>query len=114
MSAQFTRRTEARILEREHRRQERERKAKLWRTLAFSGIGLLVIAGIALIAYATLQPGANISGANGPRLQLDRDQIDFGDQHFNTTVRATFKVTNAGDGTLTLNVPKLATVVEGC
>lgn len=108
------RKTEARIAERERRRQQREQKQKLWRTIPLVIIALLAVAGVGLIVYGKTQAQANITGANGPRLALDRDQIDFGDQHFNTTVRATFKVTNAGDGTLSLNVPKVATVVEGC
>lgn len=112
--AEPMRKTQSRTAERERRRHVQEQKQRLWRTLAFVGVGLLVAIGVGLVLYGTLQPGANITGANGPRLQLDREQIDFGDQHFNNPVRASFKVTNAGDGTLTLNAPKVASVVEGC
>ncbi len=108
------RKTKARIEERERRRKQREQKQKLWRTIPLVIIALLAVVGVGLIVYGKTQATANVQGVNGPRLQVDRDQIDFGDVHLGNTVRASFKVTNAGDGTLTLNVPKVATVVEGC
>ena len=114
MSEELTRKTQARIAERERRQQERERRRKLVRALPFVIIGLLVVAGVSLVLYGNSQSAGIAQGKEGPRLQIDHDQIDFGDQHFNTTVRATFKITNGGDGTLVLNVPKLASVVEGC
>ncbi len=108
------RKTEARIAAREQRQMKREQRARLLKTIPLLIIGILALAGAGMVAYGTFAPPANIQGVNGPRLQLDREVIDFGDQHFNTTVRAIFKVTNAGDGTLNLNVPKVATVVDGC
>lgn len=114
MSEELTRRTQARIAERERRQQEHERRRKLVRALPFVIIGLLVVAGVSLILYENSQGPSVVQGTRGPRLQIDRDQVDFGDQHFNTTVRATFKITNGGDSALVLNVPKLASVVEGC
>lgn len=111
--AESTRKTETRVAERERRRKQQEAKARLWKTIPLLAIAILALLGAGTIAYGTfVQP--NVSGTNGPRLQLDREQVDFGDQHFGTTVRATFKVTNAGDGTLNLNLPKTATVVQGC
>jgi hypothetical protein len=111
--SESTRKTDARVAERERRRKQREAKAKLWKTIPLLGIAILALLGAGIIANGTFfQP--SVSGTNGPRLQLDREQVDFGDQHFGTTVRATFKVTNAGDGTLNLNLPKTATVVQGC
>lgn len=71
-------------------------------------VALLVIAGIVLLVVGLTQPSGT------PRLQLDREAIDFGDQHFNVTVRAAFKLTNTGDAPLNLTVPKLPTVKEGC
>jgi hypothetical protein len=111
--SELTRKTESRVAERERRRKEREAKARLWKTLPLLAIAILALLGAGIIAYGTFaQP--NVSGANGPRLQVDREQVDLGDQHFGTTVRATFKVTNTGDGMLNLNVAKIATVVQGC
>lgn len=102
------RKTEARMIERDRRRQARERSQKLWRTLGFVAVGVLLALGLGLVIYGSQ------AGSGAPRLQLDREQVDFGDQHFNNPVRASFKITNTGDGALTLNVPKVATVVEGC
>ena len=111
--SESTRRTETRTAERERRRKRQETKARLWKTIPILLIGVLALLGAGMVAYGSFaQP--NTSGANGPRLQVDREQVDLGDQHFGTTVRATFKVTNTGDGTLNLNVAKIATVVQGC
>ncbi len=111
--SETTRRTEARIAAREQRRQEREAKARLWRRIPLVIVGVLVLLGVGLVVYGTVgQP--NVTGVNGPRLQVDQEKVDLGDQHFGTTVRATFKLTNTGDGTLTLNPPQIATVVQGC
>jgi hypothetical protein len=111
--SELTRKTESRVAERERRRKQREAKARLWKTLPLLAIAILALLGAGIIAYGTfVQP--IVSGANGPRLQVDREQVELGDQHFGTTVRATFKVTNTGDGTLNLNVAKIATVVQGC
>ncbi len=81
---------------------------QLYSLLPFVVLGVLVVIGVGLIVYGTLSPGGT------PRLQVDRDSIDFGDQHLNNTVRAIFTITNAGVGALTLNVPKTPTVVQGC
>ncbi len=108
------RKTEARTAERGRRRRERERKEKLWWTVPFVVVGLLVVIGAGLLIHGTIQATADVKGVNGPRLQVDRDKIDFGDVHLGKTVRASFKITNGGDGTLKLDVPQVATVVEGC
>ncbi len=106
--------TQARLASREERQRKRAQQARLWKTLPLLIVGILALLGAGLVAYGTFAQSGNLPGANSPRLQLDRDEIDFGDQHFNTTVRATFKVTNAGGSALNLNVPKVATVKEGC
>ncbi len=93
---------------------DREQKQKLWGTLPFVVVGLLAAVGVGWIVYGYTQTTSSTSGVNGPRLQVDRELIDLGDQYFNTTARATFNITNTGDGALNLTVPKMATVVEGC
>ena len=80
-----------------------------YRWLPFALVGVLVLVGTGLIVYA-----AQSTGGVGPRLQVDREQVDLGDQHFNTVVRASFKITNAGDRPLSVSAPKTATAVEGC
>ncbi len=108
------RKTQVRSAERERRRKEREARARLWRTIPLVLVALLALLGFGMIAYGALNPSPDIQGKQGPRVQVDQETVDLGDEHFGTTVRATFKVTNAGDGTLRLDVPKIATVVEGC
>ncbi len=80
---------------------------RIQRFLPFVVAGLFVL-GIVLLVLGLTQP----SGTG--HLQVDRDLIDFGDQHFNTTVRASFNLTNTGDGSLTLNVPRVPEVKQGC
>jgi hypothetical protein len=94
------RKTEARIAARELRRKRREERQKLMRTIPYGNL-------------ATPPRPAN-AGVIGPRLELDRDLIDFGDEHFGQAVQAVFNVKNVGDDTLNLNVAKVATAVEGC
>ena len=84
-------------------------KQKLYWWLPFALIGIFILLAVGLVVYGT-QPAGRI----GPRLQLDREQVDLGDQHFNTVARASFKITNAGDTPLSLTVPKTATALEGC
>ncbi len=108
------RRTQARAAERERRRQQRETRARLWKIIPLVLVGLMALSGAGMIAYGALNPSPDIQGKQGPRVQVDQETVDLGDQHFGTTVRATFKVTNAGDGTLKLDVPRIATVAEGC
>lgn len=73
----------------------------------------LVVAGLFVVGIVLLVLGLTQPSGTG-RLQVDRDLIDFGDQHFNTTVRATFNIKNVGDGPLTLNVPRVPEVKQGC
>ena len=54
------------------------------------------------------------AGAGRPQLVVDQEQIDFGSVPVNKMVKASFKLTNAGDTPLTLSVPPVAQVVEGC
>ncbi len=73
-----------------------------------------VVAGLFVLGIVLLVLGQTQPRGTGSRLQVDQEQIDFGDQHFNTTVRATFNIRNIGDSPLTLNVPAVATAKQGC
>jgi hypothetical protein len=82
---------------------------------------LLGLAGIALVALAAWlawrgQAGSvftpRVSGA--PRLQVDREEIDFGDVRLGTPVRAEFKLTNVGSETLRLTEAPYVELKEGC
>lgn len=70
---------------------------------------LLICGGLGYYAYVYLP-----FGGNGPRLQVDPDQLDLGDQHLDYVARASFEVKNTGDRPLNLEIPKTATTLEGC
>jgi hypothetical protein len=82
------------------------------------GSGLVVLIAIA-IAMLAKQPTpdqattpAKVTGS--PRLEVDKDRIDFGDVPLGKTVKASFKLTNVGDESLTISYPPVAEVVDGC
>lgn len=110
MSHDQVRRTEARVVERERHRKQSEQKQTLLRLFPYAIIGFLAMVGVSLVAFG----GSGATGASGPHLQVDREEVDLGDRHFDTTVRAAFKISNTGDSTLDLTAPQVATVVEGC
>ncbi len=70
---------------------------------------LLVCGGIGYYAYVYLP-----FGGNGPRLQVDHNQLDLGNQHLDYVAHASFEIKNGGDRPLNLTVPKTATALEGC
>mgnify|MGYP001354320725 CR=1 FL=1 len=77
--------------------------------LAVAAIGLL-------LARQGNQPseGSAAIGAGSPRLEVDQTRIDFGDVPMNKMVKASFKLRNVGDGTLTISHPPVPEVLEGC
>lgn len=84
---------------------------------------ILVVAAAAaiLLLQSAKQPATGAStdtsapaGAGHPQLVVDQEQIDFGSVPVDKMVKASFKLTNAGDTPLTLSVPPVAQVVEGC
>ncbi|MDL1894853.1 hypothetical protein FBQ82_01135 [Anaerolineae bacterium CFX7] len=79
--------------------------------LVLGGI-VLISAAIIIIVWFALAPNRNANGT--PQLQVNTERLDLGKQTFNNTVRASFSVKNVGTGTLTLNVPRSATLLEGC
>ncbi|MBI4536668.1 MAG: hypothetical protein HY712_01775 [candidate division NC10 bacterium] len=50
----------------------------------------------------------------GPRLAVDRQEIDFGSVRFEKLVRARFRLKNVGDQPLRLAANPTVQVVEGC
>jgi hypothetical protein len=82
------------------------------KTLIALGIGglLLILAAI----FFALQN--NDTGGGTPKLAVDQDKIDYGYVKFGENKTFAIKVTNTGDGTLTLRfIEKLyIEVLEGC
>ena len=114
MAENSTRKTQARIAERERLRRQEERSQTLKTVVpVIVGIIILLAVGYGFITL-TNQSSPTNAGVVGPRLQVDREKIDLGKQHLGNTVRAVFTLKNAGDGTLTLNVPRTVTLLQGC
>ncbi len=109
------RKTQARIAERQQVRAVEQRKGAIKKFIPL-GMVFLVAAFVLFVGVTTLGQTStpDVQGATGPRLKVDRDKIDMGKQIFNNTVRAAFTVKNVGDGTLKLDVPKVATLIDGC
>ena len=81
--------------------------------------GLAVVGLLAIVAVLTWQNGRSAapdtaSGGGTPNLQVDQTSIDFGDVPVNQMVKASFKLSNTGDGALTIVAPPVPEVVEGC
>ena len=80
------------------------------------GVLLLIVAGLALLWRPASQPqaGARTQTAGGPRLAVDKEEIDFGRIPINKTVKATFRLTNTGNQPLkVLGEPQIE-VKQGC
>ena len=87
-------------------------------------LAIVLVAAVAaaiLLLQSAKQPAIGAStatsapaGTGRPQLVVDQEQIDFGSVPVNKMVKASFKLTNAGDTPLTLSVPPVAQVVEGC
>ncbi len=109
------RRTQARILERQRRRAEQERREQLKWQVPFALAGLLALIAVALFAVQTFaKPKVANAGVIGPRIQVNTEKLDLGKQPLGKTVHAAFEVKNTGDDALTLNAAQTATVLEGC
>ena len=89
------------------RAQNQNRSA--WLLLVALSLGSLAI--VALVWFA-LMPNRDNGGV--PQLQVSAERLDLGKQIFDRPVRASFTIKNDGNGALTLQVPRVATVLEGC
>lgn len=97
-------------------RQSAERQLKRgWGLTPLNGAAFLIAMLLALAAGAIwLWLTASLVLAGAPRLSSDRTDIDLGYLKYATPARAEFVLTNAGDGTLTLEVPARARALKGC
>ena len=111
MSNQPIRKTQARAMERERERKQAERRDTIVHALPFVIAAVVVLFSGVLVFLATNQ---TTQGTVGARLQVNQEKIDLGNRIFDQPGRAIFTVKNVGDGTLKLDVPKVATLLEGC
>ncbi len=80
------------------------------------GVLLLAVAGLlfAMSQSKPSLPAVPVTVNGSPRLQVDQDLIDFGAVPVGKMVKASFKLSNAGDQPLVFTHPPVPTVVEGC
>ena len=97
------------------------RQGGRWPFVVLAIVVIVAAAAAILLLQSAQQPATGAStgssapaGAGRPQLVVDQKQIDFGSVPVNKMVKASFKLTNAGDTPLTLSVPPVAHVVEGC
>ena len=109
MSDQPLRKTEARMMERERARKQAERRDTIVHTLPY-----VIATAVVLFIGITVFLVTNQTASGTPRFQVDQEKIDLGNRLFNQPVRGVFIVKNVGDGTLKLETPKVANVLEGC
>lgn len=80
-----------------------------WAVVAATVVALI---GVAFWLWPTRGP--TMTGAGTPRVAVDRTEIDLGRLPFERPARATFTLSNLGDGPLTLAGSPPVRVVEGC
>jgi hypothetical protein len=115
MSEKPIRRTQARVAERDRRRVQEERKERLKYLIPLAAGAILLALVVGYLVFPSLaNPSQGAKGANGGHFQANTEKIDLGDQPLGQTVHASFDIQNTGDGTLTLTVPQIASVLEGC
>lgn len=95
-----------------HARQTRDSSKRKFNTSSLLLLGGIALVAIAIVAFVWLALAPSSGGT--PQIQVDNERIDFGKQPFERPVRATFQIRNTGTGTLTLSVPRVATLLEGC
>lgn len=77
-------------------------------------VAATVVALIGVAFWLWPAPGPTMTGAGTPRVGVDRTEIDLGRLPFERPARATFTLTNLGDGPLTLAGSPPVRAVEGC
>lgn len=93
-----------------------ERKRSLTPIVILGGILVLAAAGLLLAMNRSTasQLAVPVTVAGSPRLQVDREMIDFGAVPVGKMVNASFVLSNTGDQTLTFSHPPVPEVLEGC
>lgn len=75
---------------------------------------VLIVAGFAFFPKDHVTPGFTPEVNGAPSLNVDKEQVDFGDVPFNQFVTAEFKLTNVGDETLRFTGQPYVELKAGC
>jgi len=75
---------------------------------------VLVVGGV--LVSLVFRPGSAVTGAGtgAPQLVVDRTSVDEGYRKFNTSVRTTFRLSNAGGQPLKILGEPQVELIEGC
>jgi cell division septal protein FtsQ len=81
--------------------------------LALAGLGMVLISGWAILNSGS-KSNANVEVKGSPRLKVDKDSIDHGDQKLGNQIQDDIRVTNIGDQPLRFTDAPYVEVKEGC
>ena len=95
---------------------ERRTHTRRQSLVAAGFLGVVVLVGLATWYFLQGQspPSAAASYQGGPRLAVDREEVDFGSVRFDKMVQARFRLKNVGDQPLQIATGSRVEVMEGC
>ncbi len=115
MAEKRTSKGQARLVERQRRRAERERRNQVSRLFPFGILGLIAVFVVGLGIFGALRSTGAFENPNGKaQFTVDKAKLELGDQKLGSTVRAQFNIKNTGTGILKMQVPGMPRAVEGC
>jgi hypothetical protein len=83
--------------------------------LPFALLGAAALAVIGFALFGALRTSGALESPNAQaRFIVDTQKLELGDQKLGKGIKASFKVTNTGDGRLTLSAPPMVKALEGC
>src|SRR5262245_45888553 len=83
-------------------------------SVIFVGFGVIV-AGVTLLLLSRGQQSTYEPMIKGsPRLEVDQEEVNYGNVRFETPVESVFRVTNVGDQPLKLLGEPVIELLEGC
>ena len=90
--------------------QPKRNSLPLW--LLLLGVGLVLVALFAL--WNNNQQKRSVQGSGEPKLEVDQEEIDYGDVKLGTPVKTDVRVTNVGGQPLRFTEAPYIEVKEGC
>ena len=82
--------------------------------MAVGAVLIVVVGFLAWNGISSKKPSATPEVTGGPKLNVDRDSIDFGKLPLDIPVKAEFKLKNVGDQPLAIKGEPRVELVKGC
>jgi len=98
----------------EKKTEKQNRTVIIFASLIALGGLLLISAAFLLLPRQKNSPTSASNEAGAPRLEVDREQIDFGDVPVGQVVTASFELTNTGNSTLRFTEEPSVKLEAGC